>query len=173
MRAADLRGPTASAWKLKKPAPGEGRKDWEACIESWILNGPGYHPAWAWWQISVVSLRDIPGVPPAKKDYHEAEYEFMIIALNPEKGTPDIDLFESGQDWGKKDVPKFLFPVDVTKQFHGVTEMQVAEICTVAVKAIVNGYLSPDQDFRSAWNYSIDETVKHMIEGRHDGAKVL
>lgn len=171
MRTADLRGPTASAWKLKKPIG--GRKDWEACLESWILNGPGFHPAWAWWQISVVHLRDIPDVPPAVKHYPKAEYEFSITALNPEKGMPDIDLLEAGKDWGEPNTSKFLLPQDVAKQFHGVGDEQAAKICTAAIRAIVSGFLSPDQDHRSAWNHSIEETVRHMADGRHDGARLL
>lgn len=172
MRAPDLRGPNCAAWKLKTPLKAI-EKAWEACLESWILNGPGYHPAWAWWQVSVVHLRDIEGCPPAKKQYANAEYEFMIVAFNPARGTPDIDLIEVSVDWGNKGAHKFLFPLEVCKQFHGINDKQAAKICSAAISAIVNGYLSPDSDFRSAWNMSIEETVKHMAEGKHDGARLL
>lgn len=173
MRPADLRGDTGYAWKLKKPEPGAGRKDWEACLESWLLNGPGFHPMWKWWQISVVHLRDVPNVPSAFKHYPEAEYEFVIIALNPEKGTPDVELFEAGKEYGHPKRAKFLVPQDVSQQFHGVTDVQAAKICEVAIKAILNGHISPDQDYRQQWKHSIEETVRHMNEGRHDGAKII
>lgn len=172
MRYPDIKGSTCAAWNLKIPNnPAE--KAWTACLESWILNGPGYHPAWAWWQVSVVHLRDIPGVRPSAKHYAEAEYEFMIIAFNPQRGNPDLEAIDDGREWGDMRKPKFLFPHDVCKQFHGVNDEQAAQICAAAVSAIVNGYLSPDRDFREAWNHAIDDTVKHMADGKHEGARIL
>jgi hypothetical protein len=36
-----------------------------------------------------------------------------------------------------------------------------------AVQAIVNGRISPDQDFRSMWHQLLARTVEHFREGKH------
>ena len=41
-------GLRAEAWLLKKPED-KTRKDWAACIASYVVHGPGFHPAWTWW----------------------------------------------------------------------------------------------------------------------------
>lgn len=129
-------------------------------ISSWLVNMPGAHAFWAYWTLSIVSLRDFPGVPPANKRYPEAEYEFMIMAINPEAcPNPDPDLVADGYPW--------LEPLDVVEQFHGISEMDCRRLAEGAVKTILSGKISPDQDYRSAWKALIAGTVQHLVEGRH------
>jgi hypothetical protein len=105
-----------------------------------------------------ISLREIPGVEPASKHYPQAEYEMTIYSVNPEEmPNPDPDR------------PPFphLLPLDVVEQFHGVTEAQVERLAVWCVRAVVDGVLSPDQDFRSEWRRTIQVTVQHLREGCH------
>jgi hypothetical protein len=157
VRAPDFKGAAGDGWRVARPAGGEA--SWAATLASWIVNVVGAHPWWTWWQVSVVHLRDLPGVRPAHKRYPEAEYEFMIIAFDPET-PPDPD--NRGGDGAR-----FLTPIDVVEQFHGVDDQQAAELCDRAVATILAGRMSPDQDFRSAWRVLIRNSVEHAALSGH------
>lgn len=133
-----------------------------AGIDSWYLTGP-FHPFWHWWHFAVVSLKDIPGIPPANKQYPEAEYEFAIWSL---KGDVNIDACDRA-DLENRGFD-FLHPADVTFHFHNVTDEQAREICHSAVSAVVNGHLSPDSDFRETWKKALATTVSHYVLGVHE-----
>lgn len=132
-----------------------------ATVVSWLLNVPGAHPFWAYWTITVISLRDLPGVPPANKKYPEAEYEFMILAVNPEAcPEPDPAVVEL-------EGHPYLEPVDVIEQYHGISDADSVRLAEGAVHAILAGHVSPDQDYRRAWKALIAGTVQHFSEGKH------
>lgn len=156
MRDPDAQGPYGRAWLLQDTS---GKPDYQANCGSWLVNCPSAHPFWHWWLVGLVSLRDIPGVKPAHKKYPEAEYEFMIYSIDPERcPNPEPDD-PSGYP--------HLTPFDVLEQFHGVTDHDASRICMSAVHAIVNGVMSPDQDYRSAWKATLAATVQHFREGAH------
>lgn len=150
----DLQG-HALAWKV---ADIRSTKDQEACLGTWLVYAPWAHPFWHTWAMSVVHLRDIPGVPPAHKKYPEAEYELLIAALDPNKG-PDPDHPENGF--------AFLHPIDVVEQFHGISDRDATRLLESAVRAIVAGTISPDSDYRSVWRDSVKGTVEHYRSGVH------
>lgn len=153
MRDPDLTGKAGRAWK----APLDSDQP-HGTLAGWLINVPKAHPFWSWWAINMIHLRDIEGVPPAKKHYPEAQYEFLIYAINPELcPEPDPD---------KPPYPH-LVPVDVCEQFHGVLDVDAVRICELAVLSIVDGRLSPDQDFRSAWHNTIQTTAEHYRQGKH------
>jgi hypothetical protein len=160
MREPDQQSPYARAWNLDISKAPEGPTK-PAAVSSWLVNMPGAHAFWSYWTLSIISLRDLPGVPPAKKKYSEAEYEFMILAIDPERcPNPDPDvIIVKGYPW--------LTPVDVIEQFHGISEMDCRRLAEGAVRAILSGQISPDQDYRSAWKSLIAGTVQHFVEGRH------
>lgn len=153
-----MSGAGGQAWELMPEKPAV--KDHEASISAWLINVPGAHPFWSWWSVGMIHLRDIPGVPPANKRYPEAEYEFMIYTIDPNRCPhPDPDKAAEGYP--------HLIPFDVSEQFHGVSDQDAARICEGAVRAIVAGYISPDQDYRMAWRRLLHGTIKHFQEGRH------
>jgi hypothetical protein len=39
--------------------------------------------------------------------------------------------------------------------------------CGMCIRAIVDGLLSPDQDYRAAWQKTIADTVAHYRAGKH------
>lgn len=129
-------------------------------LDSWIVNGP-YHPFWSWWYIGLISLADVPGVPPANKQYPEAEYELVFWSL---EGEPNVDAIERG-DLENRGFG-FLHPADVTFHFDGVTDKQAVAICRASVQKIVNGQ-SCDSDFRGWWMESLADTVQHYKQGLH------
>ena len=157
MREPTLSSPAGKAWLLesKSPVP-----DHQACLTAWLINVPRAHPFWQWWTVNMIHLRDIPGVRPAHKQYASAEYEFMIAAINPEQcPNPDPDKVDEGYP--------FLHPLDVTEQFDGVSDAEAVRICEGAVRTILAGEISPDQDYRSWWHELIQNTVRHFKDGLH------
>ena len=148
----------AKAWKMEM-GDNASTEQATASLGAYVVSGP-YHPFWNWWMVAVVHLREVEGTPPPKKQYPDAEYEFMILSIDPEHNQPDPD----------KPFPqeiRYLDPPDCVVQFHGVTDEQAASICRDAVRVIAAGQ-SCDSDFRGWWTGAIKKTVEHYQEGRHD-----
>ncbi len=156
MREPDLAGPCGRAWKMpnKNELPSH-----QAHISSWLVNRPGAHPFWQWWVVSMIHLRDLPGVPAAHRHYQDAEFEFTIFSIDPERCPNPQPDDPNGYP--------HLVPLDVVEQFHGVSDADASRICLSAIQAIVQGILSPDQDYRQSWKESIRQTVEHFASGRH------
>jgi hypothetical protein len=108
--------------------------------------------------VALISLHEVPGIPPAQKSYPDAEYELMIASLNPECCPPDPDM--PGQ-------LMVLTPIDLVYQFDVRDQEAAEEIADLAVKAIVQGKLSPDQDYRPVWQQVLKTTVDHYKQGIH------
>ena len=128
----------------------------------WIVHAPGAHPFWTYWAVSIVHLRPIAGAKPPHKKFPGATHEFMILALNPDKPLPSLDVPSTGK-WPLY----FLEPFDVVEQFEAATDAIANEIGELAVRAIVAGKASPDQDYRSWWAEAIRETAEHYRSGKH------
>lgn len=143
------------AWEMR--AGPQARQEQSASLIGYVLHGP-WHPFWHWWMVSVVHLRPIDGQA-ANKRYPEAEYEFMIVSIDPETPPDPAETFP-------QDV-KYLTPIDVVEQFDGVSDDDARGICTAAVRAITQGGASPDQDYRSWWADAIRHTVEHYKAGLH------
>src|SRR6185436_14739660 len=94
-RPADLTGPAGAAWiaDLEKC---RRERDHEATLWSALLRVPGAHPFWSWWLLTVLHLRDIPGVRPAHLQFEGAGHEFSIIAIDPtDESQPNLFAFEN------------------------------------------------------------------------------
>jgi hypothetical protein len=152
VRDPDIKGRVAEAWLIKLKSEDRGT------LAGWVVRGP-FHPFWQWWMVTVVHLRDIPGQSPAHKSYPEAEFEFIILSANPEHSPPDPDNPAGGY--------KFLVPPDVVEQFHGVSDHDAKRILESSVRAICDGIMSPDSDYRSIWKETLAGTVQHFREGGH------
>jgi hypothetical protein len=140
----------------ERPSP-----DQDATIGAWIIHVPGAHILWDHWMVSVVHLRPLEGVKPALKRCPEATHEFMILALNPEERLPSSLVV------GNEFQVRYLTPIDVVEQFTAADDATADRILEDAVYAIVNGFASPDQDFRSWWHRAIADTAAHYNDGTH------
>lgn len=155
MREPDKKGlARRRAWELTQRLT----PDQEAGLSGWLVNVPGAHAAWEYWGVGVVHLRDIPGIKLAHKHYPEAEYEFLIYSVDPTEGTPDPD---------KPPFPH-LTPLDVQYQFHGVCDKEAVGLCELAVDEIMQGRISPDQDYRRAWKRFLGAKLLRLC-GAPDG----
>jgi hypothetical protein len=158
VRSPDFEGPAGRAYNLIDAGLAR-RPEQQAGLGAFLVNVPGAHPFWSWWLVSVVHLRPLPGAPDAQKRYPEAQYEFMIVTLNPEQTIDPHNLPPDGF--------RLLTPPDVAVQFHGVSDSDAARLCGQAALAIVNGLVSPDQDYRSVWERLITGTIEHYKAGTH------
>lgn len=147
MRKHDLHGVAGQAWRIRLDLANKAQS---ATLGAWLVNGD-FHPAWHYWEVAVIHLRPIEGVPDASKQYSEAEHEFAIISLNPDF-EPDPDDPETLH---------YLRPIDLVYQCHGLTDQQAIRILDdMMIGSILVGRLSPDSDYRSAW----EEFLKRCVE---------
>lgn len=160
-RAPDLQGPHARAWRFRG---GALTPDQSATLMSYLVNFPASHPLWPTYTVSVIHLRDIPGVAPANKDYPEAEFEFMVVALDP-NGT-------LGHPLATDDIESWhhLVPLNVRVQFNAANDEDAKQRCTDAVTLICqHGVgIEPDDDARVRpwWTESIRRGFNPQ-EGQH------
>jgi len=118
-------------------------------IRSCLIQGP-YHPMWSWWFLGAVSLRDQIGVPPVTKLYPEAEFEILIMSIDPEGCDPDVDAMEDGR-MKERGFTGFLEPPDLHFQGHGATNDEVQLVVDSMLMKIADG-VSCDRDLRRYWN---------------------
>jgi len=144
LREPDIAGSHGKAWKLKVKPPQD-----KTTLNAYVLSCYGAHAFWNWWVVSIIHLHDVEGMPAAVKNYPEATHEFLILTINPESCPPDPDNLEVA----------YLMPPDAALQFDGLTDEQAAKFVDEAVCAIVDGRISPDQDYRSAWEQAIAHWV--------------
>ena len=150
-----------------KPTPtleNANRRAWErallpntppAYLKGWLLEVPGAHPFWKFWMVSMIALREMPGVPPAIKDSPDMTHEFSIYTINPEV-CPDPDPAANVHFF------PFLHPADVLVQVRLPSDGQALALLRVGVTWAVDGLLSPDSDFRSVWQQRIREEAQRM-----------
>lgn len=150
MRDPDLKG-LALAWKVPLD-PTRGGKQ-ATTLSGWYVYAPWAHPAWSWYSVSVVHLRDIAGMPPAIKHYGHAEFELGVFAVDPQD-VPDVD----------RGGAKLLMPPNLIWQFDGCTDEDAAQICDKVAAEIVYG-ASPDSDYRKSW-YSLVATWLKEVGGK-------
>ena len=104
-----------------------------AAVYGALLYAPAAHPLWAYHLLNVTSLRDIVGVPKAKKHYPEAEYELSVFAINPDsKHDPEKPPYD------------LLVPYYVCEQFHCVPIDKERELCVISSRSSVDGHRSTD-----------------------------
>ncbi len=160
-RKPDLNTEVGKGYKLKMFRD-RGHPQYTGLLNGWLIHSRRFHPVWSWWVLTVITLEDLPGCPPANKHFEGAQYEFNVFSLNPEHAPPDPD-----QMIGPGNMLHTLMPYDQCVQFNLVTEQQACSIADLAAKAILLGGLTPDQDARGQWQASIRMTVEHMVTGGH------
>ena len=157
-----ITGPMGRAWSV--PLSND-KPEWSGSVGVWLLESDKFHPAWTRWLVGLVHLRPIEGVRPAAKHFPSATHEFHIVSLNPEHYANHAEKlagrFSEDEPWG------FLTPIDVVEQFEVSADAIARQILDLAVRAILDGHASPDQDYRTLWQRLIADTAKHYRDGRH------
>jgi hypothetical protein len=166
-RPPDLEGPYGVAWNVGDTEPGNLAQT--ASVAAWIVHLPASHPLWPTYLFGAISLAPIEGVRPPALTYPEAEFEFLILALDP---TNPIDV-DDRETW------HYLSPVNVVVQFDYAPTIDPAEKRRLAVDttrlgafAAVRGAMGvePDDDSRVRpwWTDAIRNSTDHAL-GLHDG----
>lgn len=157
MRQPDKSGTGCMAWKVTWPAK---RKSQQGAVSQWLVKG-AFHPFWDQWVVAAISLKDIEGVPPAKKHKPEYTHEIIIFSVDPRvKVDPDV-------------LPKGGFamdPPDLVKQFTVPEDKDAAWIVEAMIIHICNGQASPDSDWKRYWEETIERTAAHQ-RGEHEKCK--
>lgn len=159
-------GPSGKAWKCEYEQPAvmsvEDRISFELTLRQYILYAPSAHPFWSWYFLGGISLRDPPGSEPSKKHFEGATHELLVMSLDPDRPAP-----RPNGKFGKQGQLAPLSPPDHVIQTMFVNDEQFGEIVDLFAKAVANGLLSPDSDWRERWNQSMTHTVDHY-RGLHD-----
>jgi hypothetical protein len=111
----------------------------ELTLDSWIVHAPWAHPVWPNYLLCCISLRAVPGWPPAKINLEGATHEVMLFALDPDS-PPTADA-----------MPKLLHPSNFVGQFIETSDTAANERIKACVQDIVHGKLNPDTDARQQW----------------------
>jgi hypothetical protein len=163
MRAPDISGTTGKAWKSTMPST-ELAKKWPAGLDMWLMHRPGSHPFWSWYVVTGCSLRDVTGLPPAKKRSPDMTHEIMVLALDPAYTPDDSWCTDTEGRWAKY----FLTPPDLSEQLGGFTDEKLNELVFSFVRAFCTGYACPDQDYRSYNRRLLETTADHLRRDLHE-----
>lgn len=135
-----------------------------AGLDGWVITAPCWHPLWSQYNLGVVSLADVPGVPPAKLQRPGVTHELSVVALNPEHGPYDARKLPA-------DGLHFLTPVNIAEQFTA-TDDQARNLALLYARAVVDGILCPETAdapdvIRAVWHSSIHQTLAHDQDPHH------
>lgn len=151
-----------------KGAYGSAEQVWlpegHTAIAAWVLNAPSWHPIWSQYMLSVVTLEDREGWPPAKVDFDGATHELQVLALDPDHKVTG-NIMKDGKEL------HYLLPVNVAHQFIA-TDEEMTELLRLAVSACVNGALNPEtadapERIRGIWLEACVKTLAHMRGEEH------
>jgi hypothetical protein len=148
-------------WELDREALCSSGDATATVLAVYLLDVPSAHPAWDCYLLSIIHLRDVPGIPAAHREFPTATHEILLWALNP----------ESDASWNGIAFPpegRFLLtPPNLIEQVELPSDEYALELVALLARAFIDGILSPDTDFRRMQQQAIRETALHMREGRH------
>lgn len=160
-------GAFGKAWKCEYTQPetltDQERAAFETSCGEYLIHAPQAHPFWTWYYMAGISLRDdIPGSPPASRQFEGATHELVVLSLDPDHAAP----LPNGE-FGQHGQLHPLSPPDHVVQTMHVNDEQFGEILDRFAQAVVNGVLSPDSDYRESWRQTMMNTTDHF-RGLHD-----
>jgi hypothetical protein len=160
-REPDILGPAVQAWRVQLVDPDDRDETWGATIGLWLLHAPEVHPGWEYFAFLVTHLRALPNFPAPVKDHPAAEYEFVVLTLDPRYPLPlltDLEKGggESGQLYGME-------PVDFISHVGDIGgDARAYDVAERLVHVLVSGALLPDADYRVQWARALVEVVKSL-----------
>jgi hypothetical protein len=120
-----------------------GKQPWQAM---WIITAPWAHPFWSQYALAVFDLTT-PMLGEVKFYMPEATHEMWLWALNPDHKVERIPDLTKGESLHRLDPANFAY------QFKAESNDAARERMQRLVDGIDRMELSPDTDFRPAWNW--------------------
>lgn len=151
----ELTGPFGTAHRI----PRDSYRDTSpAGLDGWIITAPIWHPWWSQYNLGVVSLADIPGLPKPNLQRPGVTHELSVTALDPEHGPYDARNLPA-------DGLPYLTPVNVAEQFT-TTDDTARHLALLCARAVVDGRLCPEtadapDRIRGYWHTAIRQTLDH------------
>lgn len=158
---AHVAGPFGQAEQLDVPQTAPATLSW------WLITAPAYHPLWSQYVLSVVTLDDQPGMPPALLHFPGATHELIVFALNP--GEPPRRI--TAEDLQRGDWAGYLRPVNIVHQFTATND-EMHQLAELACTGVVNGVLNPEtadapSQVRETWLTACVKTLAHLRGEEH------
>lgn len=130
-----------------------------ATRSGWLITAPGYHPLWSQYALWLITLADVPGVPPAVKHDDAATHEIMVLPLDPENGPHPIEALGST-------FIEYVGRGNIAQQFTADSDEHAAHAAELCARAVTDGLLNPETGdapdrIRAAWKYTIAATLDH------------
>jgi hypothetical protein len=155
-----LQGPHGKAVRIPRESYAAA---FPANLDTWIITAPIWHPLWSQYNLSVVSLADIPGQQDAIKHTPDATHELLVLALNPDHGPYGCETRPNDLE--------VLLPVNISEQFT-TTDDHARELAELCVKAVLDGRLNPETGdaptrIREEWRAAIAQTIGHDRDPHH------
>ena len=156
MRTPDQKGHGAEAWVITIPKTVKPH----GTVKSWLVKGEKFHMLWNHWAVSLIHLRPYEGEPqPPILNKPNMTHEVLIFALNPGEDQENRRVY----DPDNFPVPTpYMRPIDLSEQFEAPSDEKATEVVDLMVRAICDGIMSPDQDFRSVWKEVVAATAAHI-----------
>lgn len=113
-----------------------------ASVCAWVIEAEWANCMWHSYAVSLIHMREVPGLDPPKVNLPGATHEFYLFALNPQK--PRRAMIETGSI-------HFMTPVNFGAQFVAPNDAAVVERIEATIKEVCDGLLNPDTDSRRHW----------------------
>ena len=175
-RQPDASGRNGHAWDLivEQRVAAPASTD-DAAVAWWVFHAqPAQHPAWCWYFVTTVHLRDNPGqTSPPFKHFPAATHELLVLACDPDYAPPLPGRMP------------FLTPPNVCVQFTCAQDANAITVTHDIAHALAGGVLPVEEpggnlitsmlgrDTAEArrrsqhWRHIIDQTLEHIVTGRH------
>jgi len=159
-------GPAGTVEWMPQP---EYTGDWRAAgtMDAWLCDCPGQSPAWRYYVLTGVALRDLPGqTKPPKKQFPEATHEILMVALAPDEHPEwEPDMLVKGKTF------THLHPINVCIHINA-TDEQAQELLTLLAKGVAHGLVPAEPPFPNphhepTWTKVINATLEHITLGGH------
>lgn len=139
-----------------------------ATLVAYLIDAPGFHPLWSQYVLSVVTLADVEGVPPATLKFPGATHELLVIALNPDAGPQTVESLATGAAAGRI---QYLTPVNIAEQYEA-TDDEMTQLAWLACRGVVLGALNPETAdaptrIRQNWLTACVKTLAHLRGEEH------
>ena len=160
----EFHGPAGSSFRV--PIESDMRNASEG-ICTWLLYAPSAHPLWQYFDLFVIRLRQLPGMPPPNLAFEGANHEIGVLSLDPEYQPYDVKkLIEIGRSSG---IP-YLLPQQVAVQFE-CTDEEANLLGTYAARGVAYGHLIPEDqlsgDAQRYWLGTLVKTLAHIRGEEH------